>query len=117
MQFEALIAIVSEELEEEAIESAKKAGAGGVTLIKGHAIGLKEKKLFLGLTLEDNVSILFFVLPRKLTTPVFKALRKDLDLENEEESKGLVLTLPISHFTGITTSELELFEDKVQNFL
>lgn len=117
MKFEALIAIVSEELEEQAIEIAKTAGAGGVTVIKAHAMGLREKKIFFGLTLEDNVSLLFFVLPRKLTMSVFKALKKDLKLEDVKDSGGVVMTLPISHLTGINIDEIKLFEDEVVDFL
>ncbi len=116
MQFEALIAIVAEELEEKTIECAKQAGAGGVTIIKGHAIGLKEKKIFFGLTLEDNVSILLVVLPKKLIMSVVKALKKDLNLEDENR-QGMVLTLPISHLAGIDMDEIELFEDEVKDFL
>lgn len=117
MKFEALIAIVNEEMEEQAIETAKNAGAGGVTIIKGRNIGLKEKKVFFGLTFEENVSVLLFILPRKLTMSIFKALRKELDLENKEDAKGMVMTLPITHLTGIDMSEIKLFENEILDFL
>lgn len=119
MKFEALVAIVSEEIEEKAIETAKKAGAGGVTVIKGRAIGLEEKKVFFGLTLEDNVSVLLFILPRKLTMSIFKELKqlfKEAKAENGD-GQGLVMTLPISHVAGIDTSEIKLFENEVLDFL
>ncbi len=117
MKFEALIAIVKEENEEQAIDIAKNAGAGGVTIVKGSAMGLEEKKIFFGLTLEENVSLLFFILPRKITMSVFKTLKKELKLENNKDGGGLVMTLPISHLTGIDVNELELFEDEVKDFL
>ncbi len=121
MQFVALIAIVSEELEQKCIEIAKEAGAGGVTITKGSALGLREKKTFFGLTLEDNVSILFFILPKKLSVPVFKKLKTDLSDKNETDDEdvhsAMIMTLPIEHFAGIQMDELELFEDEVQNFL
>ena len=117
MKFEALVAIVSEEMEDQAIQTAKEAGAGGVTIIKGRNIGLKEKKVFFGLTFEENVSILLFILPRKLTMSIFKTLRKTLDLENKDDAKGMVMTLPITHLTGIDMSEIELFENEILDFL
>lgn len=117
MQFEALISIVSEELEERAIECAKKAGAGGVTIIKGHALGLKEKKIFFGLTLEDNISILLVILPKKLIMPILNAMKKELNLEDTKEGRGVVFTLPISHIAGINIDEIELFEDEVKDLL
>ena len=54
MKFVALVAIVPEEREEEAVELAKNAGAGAVTILRGRNLGLKEKKIFFGLTLEEN---------------------------------------------------------------
>lgn len=120
MQFEALLAIVPEDKEEEVTQMAKKAGAGGVNILKGRSIGLKEKKIFLGLTLEENVSVLFFILPKKILMPVFKTLKKELNLDfhdKEKEASGLLLTLPISHLSGINIDELELFEDEVKELL
>ncbi len=117
MKFVALVAIIKEELEEQAVDIAKKAGAGGVTIVKGSAMGLKEKKIFFGLTLEENVSLLFFILPRKLTMKIYKTLIKDLKLDKQEESGGLVFTLPISHVGGIDVDEIELFEDEIRDIL
>ncbi len=44
MKFAVLVAILAEELEEKAIDSAKQAGAGGVTILDGRGIGTQEKK-------------------------------------------------------------------------
>ena len=57
MKFTALIVIVQDKDEEAAIEAAKEAGAGSVTILHGRSIGLEEKKVFFGLTLEENVGI------------------------------------------------------------
>jgi len=67
MKFVALVAIIPNEEEERAIEVAKSAGAGAVTIVGGRNIGLKEKKIFFGVTLEESMSILLFILPRKLS--------------------------------------------------
>ena len=50
MKFNILVAMVPNADEEAAIETAKKAGAGSVTILNGKTIGLKEKKIFFGLT-------------------------------------------------------------------
>ena len=47
MKFTALIAVIQDKDEEEAIKVAKEAGAGSVTIIHGRNIGLKEKKFSL----------------------------------------------------------------------
>ena len=113
MKFIALIAVIQDKDEEEAIKVAKEAGAGSVTIIHGKNIGLEEKKVFFGLTLEENVSVLLFVLPRRLSMKVMKALRKTFDLDNHENS-GLAFTLPLSHVAGLDTQELHKFEDNIK---
>jgi hypothetical protein len=46
MKFSVLVAILAEELEEQAIEVARRHGAGGVTILGAKGIGAKEKKTF-----------------------------------------------------------------------
>ncbi|OQX75768.1 MAG: transcriptional regulator [Epsilonproteobacteria bacterium 4484_65] len=113
MKFIALVAIIQDKDEEAAIKVAKEAGAGSVTILHGKNIGLEEKKVFFGLTLEENVSVLLFVLPRKLSMKVMKALRTTFDLDNHENS-GLAFTLPLSHVAGLDTQELHKFEDNIK---
>jgi len=113
MRFVSLVAIVPDSKEEEAIDIAKKAGAGGVTILHGKSIGLEEKKVFFGLTLEENVSVLLFILPVKLSMKVFKAFRKELGLHNDENSNGMIFTFPLTHISGMESKEVELFEKEI----
>jgi len=116
MKFIALVAVIQDKDEEAAIKVAKKAGAGSVTILHGRNIGLKEKKVFFGLTLEENVSALLFILPRKLSMKVMKALRINFDLDNHENS-GFAFTLPLSHVAGLDTEELHAFEDNIKTMI
>ncbi len=115
MKFSVLVAIVSEELEDKAIDIAKKAGAGGVTILHGTGIGLKEKKIFFGLTYEGRESILIFVLERKLSLEVLKALNRELELEKEDH--GLAFVIPIEHLAGINREEILKFQEKLKKEL
>lgn len=117
MNFNILVAMVPNAEEEVAIETAKKAGAGSVTILNGKTIGLKEKKIFFGLTLEENVSLLLFILPQRLSMIIFKALRKKFHLSNHAESKGLLFTLPLTHLSGMEAEEVELFEKEILDIL
>lgn len=116
MKFTALVAVIQDKDEEAAIEVAKKAGAGSVTILHGKSIGLEEKKVFFGLTLEENVSALLFILPRKLSMQVMKALRDEFDIDNPENS-GFAFTIPLSHVAGLDTKELHKFEDDIKCML
>ena len=116
MKFTALVAIIEDKDEEAAIDVAKEAGAGGVTIIHGKNIGLEEKKVFFGLTLEENVSVLLFILPRKLSMKVMKAIRVELNLDSSTNG-GLIFTLPLSHVAGLDTNELHKFEHDIKSMI
>jgi len=116
MKFTALVAIIEDKDEEAAIDVAKEAGAGGVTIIHGKNIGLEEKKVFFGLTLEENVSLLLFVLPRRLSMKVMKAIRVKLKLDDAKNG-GLIFTLPLSHVAGLDINELHKFEDNIKSMI
>ncbi len=116
MKFTALIAVIADKDEEAAIEVAKGHGAGSVTILHGKSIGLEEKKVFFGLTLEENVSALLFVLPRRLSMQVMKSLREEFDIDNPENA-GFAFTLPLSHVAGLDNKELHKFEDDIKDLL
>ena len=116
MKFTALIVVIGDEHEEKAIEVAKKAGAGSVTILHGKSIGLEEKKVFFGLTLEENVSALLFVLPRKLSMKVMKSLRQECDIDDHNNS-GFAFTIPLSHVAGLDNDELHKFEADIKTML
>ncbi|RHW22195.1 transcriptional regulator [Pseudomonas jilinensis] len=113
MKFSVLVAMLAEDLEEQAIASAKAAGAGGVTLLNGRGLGAEQKKSFFGLTYEGSQSVMIFVLEKKLSLRVMKQLVKDLDLKNH--TRGVVFTLPIEHIAGIAHQQIEQFEQLIKN--
>ncbi len=116
MKFVALVAIVGEEREEEAIKIAKEAGAGAVTILRGRNLGLKEKKIFFGLTLEESVSLLLFILPRKISMRVMKELKEGMDIQSDENS-SLAFTVPLGHIAGLNIEELHKFENEIKQIL
>ncbi len=112
MKFSVLVAILAEELEEKAIEVARATGAGGVTIMGGRGIGAQEKKTFFGLTFEGSQSVLVFVLEKKLSLAVLKALNQALDLRND--TRGVVFTLPLEHLAGIDLRQIQQFEERLK---
>lgn len=112
MKFSLVIAIVDDTLEDEAVDIAKANGAGGVTLLKGVGIGLNEKKTFFGLTYERQESVLLFLLEKKISLKVMKALKNKFELESS--GKGIVMTLPVEHLAGIPMKQVELFEKELK---
>jgi hypothetical protein len=111
MKFSVVVAIVADSLEEQTIDVAKSAGATGVTILNGKGMGLKEKKIFFGLTYEEKESILIFVLPNSISASVLRSIQNSLDLTKEH---GLAFSLPISHLVGIDKEQLIKFEDELK---
>ncbi|MBK1644155.1 transcriptional regulator [Thiocapsa imhoffii] len=115
MKFSVLVAILAEELEEPAIDAAKQAGAGGVTILGARGIGAEEKKTFFGLTYEGSQSVLIFVLERKLSLSVMKTMCERLDLKSH--TKGVIFTVPLEHIAGIDIEQLTRFEERIRDDL
>ncbi len=116
MKFIALIAVIQDKDEEKAIKVAKVNGAGAVTIVHGRNIGNEERKVFFGLTLEENVSILMFILPKRISLKVMRALREEFDLDNHDNS-GMAFTIELSHVAGLDNKELHKFESDIRNML
>jgi len=112
MKFAVVVAIVADDLEEKAIDSARKAGAGGFTIVSGRGVGAEEKKTFFGLTYQGSQTLLICIVEKKLSVSIMKALTEDLDLK--KNSKGVVFTLPLEHLAGIDTRQIESFTDKIR---
>ncbi len=118
MQFIVLAAIVPDAQEENVMKIAKEAGAGSATILHGKTIGLKEKKVFFGLTLEENVSILLFILPKRISVITFKRLKEELKPGEEEDAQnGMVFTFPLTHLSGLNIDEIDFFEEEIKNEL
>ncbi|SDK28248.1 MULTISPECIES: P-II family nitrogen regulator [Halomonadaceae] len=114
MKFSLLVAIVPEDMEQECIDAATEAGAVGMTLMTGRGIGGERKKTFFGLTYEGSQSILLVTLEKSLSLKVLKAIRHVLN-PTGEDSKGLVMTLPVEHLGGIEMSQVKRFEERIRH--
>jgi len=112
MKFSVVVAIVADDLEEKAIDVARKAGAGGFTIVSGRGVGAEEKKTFFGLTYQGSQTVLVCVVEKKLSVYIMKALTEELDLK--KNSKGVVFTLPLEHIAGIDTRQIESFTDQIR---
>ncbi len=113
MKFSVLVALLAEEMEDKAIDVAREAGAGAVTLLNARGITGKEKKTFFGLTYEGSQSVLLFVLEKKLSLHVLKALTRELGLD--DDPRGVAFTIPLEHLGGIQTTEIDKFTRQMED--
>lgn len=116
MKFSVLVAIVPEELEQEAIDAARELGAGGMTVMPARGISNSAKKTFFGLTYDGSQSVLIMVLEKSLSIEILKAIQTVVRVE-DDDSKGLVFTVSLEHLAGIDLSQVEKFEQHVKQSL
>lgn len=113
MKFSALVAIVPEDKEQACIDAARDLGAGGITVMSGRGISNNARKTFFGLTFEGSQSVLLMVLEKKLSIEIFKALQRIIK-PGENDSQGLVFTVPLEHLGGIDMSQYQKFEQHLK---
>lgn len=112
MKFSAIVVIAPEELEQQAIDDAKAAGATGITILSGRGIGGEVKKTFFGMTFEGSQSVLLMVVAKHLSMPILKKMQQILI--EDGKSRGIAFTVPIDHLTGIDMGQVMKFEQHLR---
>lgn len=112
MKFSAIVVIAPEELEQQAIDDAKAAGATGITILSGRGIGGEVKKTFFGMTFEGSQSVLLMVVAKHLSMPILKKMQQIL--VEEGKSRGIAFTVPIDHLTGLDMGQVMKFEQHLR---
>jgi len=116
MKFVSLIVVVSPKRSDEAIELVKENGGGSVIIFKAEHIADKNRFLSVKLLNAKKVSLLMFLLPRKLSLKVIKKLRDHFQTDTKE-SDAIIFTLPISHIVGIDSEELRKFHNQIRDMV
>jgi len=107
MPFSAVHVIVPHEKGQEAILSAKKAGARGVTVMPSYGMGLEEMDNFYNRLHKENTdSNLMFITQTKKVDSIIKSVIKDLDLVGE--GAGIAYSYPITNLKGLTLTKDDL---------
>ncbi len=107
MQFSAVHVIVPFDQELQALASARKAGAHGVTIMTAHGMGLDEMDNFHRRLHSDSTDAnLMFITPTKNVDNIVKKIVHDLDITGE--GSGITYSYPISHLKGLTLKMSDL---------
>ncbi len=107
MSFSAVHVIVPHDEEEKAILAAKDAGAGGVTIMAAHGMGLHEMDNFYNRLHADSTdSNLMFIVPTKKVDKIIHTILHDLDITGEGD--GISFSYPVSNLKGLTLKSADL---------
>ncbi len=107
LPFSAVHVIVPRDREEEALLSAREAGAKGVTVMQAQGMGLEQMENFYN-RLHDGAtdSNLMFITPTKNVERIIKKIMDDLDLIGE--GAGITYSYPVSNLKGLTLNIADL---------
>jgi len=76
MAFKSIVAMVKPDLTDMVVNSAKKVGATGATIIPASGTGAREAKTFFGLSLDIRTDVVIFLVEDELVEPVLSAIKE-----------------------------------------
>lgn len=94
-----LIAIITEETKEAALDIAIREGIKGSTIIPASGISQTPLRVFFGLTFQASMSIIFWIAETETANKTAKILNNELKLYSPQQ--GLAMTLGIDQLYGL----------------
>ena len=94
-----IIAIVERGKADKIVNSAKKAGAKGATILYGRGTGESEVKKFLNIHIEASKEVILVLSEIAKYRPIFDSIVKSGRLK--EPGTGIIFTLPVSNLVGL----------------
>jgi len=114
MRFKVILALVNDDYQNEVIESAKKAGATGVTILNARGEGIHEHKSFFGLTMEAQKDMLLFLVEDFKSNDIMDAIHKAGHLD--EKGNGIAFSWVIDRALGLESQLPTMEKDAKKNY-
>lgn len=97
--YDLIVTIVNKGDSEKVVESSKKAGAEGGTILFGRGTGIHEQAKLFGITIEPEKEIVLTLIPRQYSQQVLEAIISETKLN--EPGKGIAFVLEVERVAGI----------------
>lgn len=114
MRFKVILAMVNEDYQDKVIESAKTAGATGVTILNARGEGIHEHKSFLGLTMESQKDLLLFLVEDFIANNIMDAIYKSGHLS--EHGNGIAFSLEVDRAIGLESQMPTMEKDAKKRY-
>ncbi len=101
---ELLVVIANQGYSNMIMDAAKRAGAGGGTVIHARGTGMERAESFFGVSLASEKEIIFIVSRTNQRSDIMKAVMRDAGMESK--AKSIIFSLPVT-----STAGLRLIED------
>jgi nitrogen regulatory protein PII len=116
MHFKLIIAFVEDDKTEIVLDTARKSGAKGATVInQARGEGLIQSKTFFGLTLETQRDVLLFLVEEHLSRHILEKIAKIAEFDNKPGT-GIAFQIDVEDAIGVMRQVEELtheIEDKI----
>ena len=97
---EVIFCIINSGFSENVMDSAKKVGATGGTVINARGTAGKDAETFFGVTIDSEKEIVMILVPADKKDDVLHALYKDVGLDSP--GQGIAFSLPVDSVVGLT---------------
>ena len=99
MAHKCIIAMVKPNLTDQVVNSAKKAGATGATIIPASGTGAGEAKTFFGLSLDIRTELVLFLVNDVMVEPILSAIKEAGRFS--EPGTVIAMVLPVEQTAGM----------------
>jgi len=101
MRFKLILAFVEDAKTEAVLDAARSAGATGATVINhARGEGLRQKRTFLGLTLEVQKDVLLFVVEEHLARHILEKI-SDVGEFDKASGQGIAVQIDVEDAVGV----------------
>ena len=114
MRFKVILAMVDEKYQDTVIESAKTAGATGVTILNARGEGIHEHKSFMGLTMDAQKDMLLFLVEDFIANNIMEAIYKAGHLD--EHGNGIAFSLSVDRAIGLESQMPAMEKDAKERY-
>jgi nitrogen regulatory protein PII len=116
MHFKLIIVLVEDEKTENVVNAAREAGATGATVItNARGEGLKETKTFLGLSLETQRDVVFFLVEEHLSRTILEKIAEAGEFDSTPGT-GIAFKIDVEDAVGVAQQVerlTEVVEEKI----
>ena len=100
-----LVVISNQGYTELVMDAAKKAGAGGGTVIHARGTGMEKAEAFFGISLASEKEMTFIVAKSSQKKAIMESVMREAGMESE--AKAIVFSLPVTDTAGLRLVEAE----------
>jgi nitrogen regulatory protein PII len=116
VHFKLIIAFVEDDKTDLVLETARKSGAKGATVVNNaRGEGLNQRKTFFGLTLESQRDVLMFLVEQRLSRYILEEIAKAAQFDTKPGT-GIAFQIDVEDAIGVMHQTEELtheLEDKL----